>query len=186
MVGVPGIYYSGNHGLEIRGPDIHWVHPRAEEVSRSIWRGIESELEAFPGAFIEHKGLGAAVHYRAVPRGSLRRLREKVRRRIAGLKDRFRFLHGKMTVDLKPNVRWDKGNALETIRRVLPGSWMAVFVGDDVTDEEAFETIGPRALTVRIGRVSASSAQYVIPHRRLVDRLLEKLAGRSGNEARSR
>ena len=62
---------------------------------------------------------------------------------------------------------------------------MAVFVGDDATDEEAFQTIGPRALTVRIGRVKYSAAQYVIAHRRLVDPLLKVLARRSGVSAPS-
>ncbi|MBI4346237.1 MAG: trehalose-phosphatase [Elusimicrobia bacterium] len=183
-VAVSGIFYSGNHGLEIEGPDIRWTHPRAGGVDRSLWRGLKSDLAEFPGAFIEHKGLGAAVHYRAARRVSFRRLKERIQQRMAGLGERFRLLSGKKTFDLRPNLRWDKGHALETIRRALPGVWMAVFIGDDVTDEEAFRTIGPKALTVRIGRVKASSATYIIPHRRLVDSVLEKIAGRSGKEAR--
>ena len=119
------------------------------------------------------------VHWQEVPSPGW--VRERVRERLAGLGGRFRFLHGKKTFDLRPSFRWDKGNALESIRKVLPGCWMAVFLGDDATDEEAFQTIGPRALTIRIGRVRVSAAEYVIPRRRLVDLFLEKLARRAGN-----
>lgn len=180
MVGLSGLYYCGSHGLEIEGPGIRWVHPRAGGVGRSILRGLESDLREFPGAFIERKRLGAAVHYRRVLRSALRPLRDRIRARLAGLGDRLRFIHGKMTFDLRPDVRWNKGHALEAIRKQLPGGWRAVFVGDDATDEEAFRTIGARALTVRIGRVNASAAQFIIPRRRLVDRLLAAMAKRRG------
>lgn len=180
MVGLSGLYYCGSHGLEIEGPGIRWVHPQAGGVGRSILRGLESDLREFPGAFVERKRLGAAVHYRRVPRSALRRLRDRVRVRLAGLGDRLRFIHGKMTFDLRPDLHWNKGHALGAIRKRLPGGWRAVFVGDDATDEEAFRTLGARALTVRIGRVNASAAQFIIPRRRLVDRLLKALAKRRG------
>ena len=186
LVAMPEIYYAGNHGLEIHGPGIRWTHPKAQDLGNDLGRALADDLREFPGAFVEHKRLGIALHYRKVPARHLGRLRDKVRARLAGLKERFRFLRGKKTFDLRPDIPWDKGHALETIRRTLSGGWMAVFIGDDATDEEAFQTIGPRALTVRVGRVKTSAAQYVIPRRMLVDRLLETLARRSGASARAR
>lgn len=183
LIGLPGIYYAGNHGLEIDGPGIRWAHPQAAAVDRSVWRDIEADLKEFPGAFIEHKRLGAAVHYRSVPPRHHKRLRERLRDRFRMLRDRFRLLRGKKTFDLRHTLSWNKGDALEMIRKSMDGQhgWMAVFVGDDLTDEEAFQTIGPRALTVRIGRVRDSAAEYVIPRRHLVDRILESLAKRTGH-----
>jgi trehalose 6-phosphate phosphatase len=182
-VGLPGIYYAGNHGLEIEGPGIHWAHPRAATVARSIRLDLEEDLRDFPGLLIEHKRLGFAVHYRGVPMPHHGRLRARMKIRLAGLRKRYRLLHGKKTFDFRLDVPWDKGHALRAIRRTLTGGWTSIFVGDDVTDEEAFETIGPRALTVRIGRVKGSAAQYTLPSRRLVDLLLEKLSRRPGSGA---
>ena len=180
MLCLPGIYYAGNHGLEIRGPGFAWTHPDAGSVAPSIWRGLEQDLDSIPGAFLERKRLGAAVHYRGVPRPYHRRLRRLVLARARDLQDRFRLLAGKKTYDLRPRIAWDKGRALEMIRRRIEGpqAWLAVLVGDDATDEEGFRTLGRKALTVRVGRVRASAAEFAVPRRALVDHLLKALAER--------
>ncbi len=185
LVGLSGVYYGGNHGLELSGPGVSWSHPATGPVARSVFEDIEQVLRVFPGAALEHKGLGAAIHYRQVAQSHHERLRDRLKRRFHLLRDRFRLLHGKKTYDLRSKVAWNKGNALGEIRRHLAGGWMALFIGDDVTDEEAFRTLGPRALTVRVGRVKRSAAEYVLPHRRLVDRMLEILARRSAGEMAS-
>lgn len=177
-VELPGVYYAGNHGLQIEGPGLEWTHPRVGELDAAIWRSLKEDLEDIPGAIIERKGLGIAVHYRKVPKRYLRRLASRVRARFAGLRGIFRILHGKKTYDIRSAVPWNKGHALEAIRNQLTGRWMGVFIGDDRTDEEGFSTLGPRALTIRVGRASASKAQFVLSHRKQVDRLLEALAGK--------
>ncbi len=182
LVGLPGIYYSGNHGLQIEGPGIQWTHPEATAMDRALWQTLMKEIRAIPGALVEHKSLGAAVHYRQVPPSYRRRLQGIVRDYLRGLGPRFRILRGKKIYDLRSSLDWDKGRALAMIRDRLTEarSWNALFIGDDTTDEEAFRTLGPGALTVRVGRVSRSNARYVIPRRPLVDILLEKLAARPG------
>lgn len=177
-VGLPGVYYAGNHGLQIDGPGLQWTHPHADELDHARWRPLEEDLKDIPGALIERKRLGMAVHYRKVPRRFVRRLADRVRVRFAALRDKFRILHGKKTYDIRSSVPWNKGHALGAIRDRLPGGWMGVFIGDDRTDEEGFRTLGPRALTIRVGRVSASEAQYIFSNRKQVDRLLKSLAAR--------
>ena len=189
-VGLPGIYYAGNHGLEIEGPGIRWTHPQARGVDASVYVKLQEDLRAFPGHLLEHKSPGFAVHYRGVATRLHARLRKMVRARLRGLRPRFRVLRGKMTLDSRPDIPWNKGHALRMIRRTLAGSWTCVFIGDDVTDEEAFASLGRQALTLRIGRVKISSAQHILRSRRLVDLLLESLSRRSGGgpppQARSR
>lgn len=179
LVGLRGVYYAGNHGLEIHGPGLRWRHPRVEYVNGSMRALLENGIEAFPGAFLEDKRFGLAIHYRQVPPRFLKRLGGFVRARVSQFRDRLRLLHSKKTFDLRPNVPWNKGHALDMIRKNLPGGWMTVFVGDDHTDEEGFRTLGMRAMTIRVGAVKASAAQYVIPRRRLVDRLLTSILLRS-------
>lgn len=178
-VGLPGVYYAGNHGLQIDGPGLRWTHPHAGELNAASWRPLEDDLEKFPGAIVERKRLGIAIHYRMVPKRYMRRLSSRVRTRFAGLRDRYRLLHGKKAYDIRPSVPWNKGHALDTIRNQLTGPWVPVFIGDDRTDEEGFLTLGSRALTIRVGRVKSSQAQYIFAYRTQVDRLLKSLAARS-------
>ncbi|HAZ07343.1 MAG TPA: trehalose-phosphatase [Elusimicrobia bacterium] len=178
-VGLPGVYYAGNHGLQIDGPGLQWTHPHAGELDAASWRPLEEDLKDIPGAIVERKRLGMAVHYRKVPKRYIRRLADRVRTRFAELRNRFRILRGKKTYDIRSLVPWNKGHALDAIRNQLTGDWMGVFIGDDRTDEEGFRTLGPRALTIRVGRVNASEAQYIFSDRKQVDRLLKSLAARS-------
>ncbi|MBI4060575.1 MAG: trehalose-phosphatase [Elusimicrobia bacterium] len=178
-VGLPGVYYAGNHGLQIDGPGLRWTHPHAGELDAASWRSLVEDLKAIPGAIVENKGLGMAVHYRKVPKRYIRRLEDRVRNRFAGLRGKFRVLRGKKTYDIRSSVPWDKGHAFDAIRNQLPDGWMGVFIGDDRTDEEGFRTLGPRALTIRVGRVNASRAQYIFSDRKHVERLLKFLAARS-------
>lgn len=177
-VGLAGIYYGGNHGLELEGPSLRWTHPGALELDGDLRRALEKTLASFPGALVEDKRFGVALHYRAVPERRVRRLRERVREKLRRLQEGFRIHRIKKAFELRPDVGWDKGHALETIRRTLVGGWLAVFVGDDRTDEDGFRTLGPQALTVRVGRTSRSAARFVVPRREFVDRLLERLAHR--------
>ncbi|MBI3297481.1 MAG: trehalose-phosphatase [Elusimicrobia bacterium] len=177
-VGLRGVYYAGNHGLQIHGPGLEWTHPHVGRLDASIWRQLEEDLKGIPGAVVEPKRLGLAVHYRKVPKRYVRRLADRVRARFMGLRDRYRILRGKKTFDIRSTVPWDKGHALDAIRKRLTGGWKGLFIGDDLTDEEGFRTLGPRALTIRIGQVKTSAAQFVLSHRGQVDRLLESLAAR--------
>ncbi|HXT00602.1 MAG TPA: trehalose-phosphatase [Elusimicrobiota bacterium] len=177
-VGLSGVYYAGNHGLEIDGPGVRWAHPCAVGLDLAIRETLEEQLRDIPGVLVEHKRLGVTVHYRGVHPRHHGRLRLRMRGDLFESSTRYRVMRGKKTFDFRLDVPWDKGHALRAIRRTLKGAWTAVFVGDDVTDEEAFSTIGPRALTVRIGRVKRSGAQYVMPDRRQIDLFLGALARR--------
>lgn len=178
IVGLRKIFYAGNHGLRIQGPELDWTHPRAKPIDEALAPRLESDLKRFPGAFVERKVFGFALHYRSMaPRlvGSLRRF---IRSRVSSIGDGWRLLEGDKTFDLRPNLEWGKGHAMDLIRRSLPGGWLAVFVGDAGSDEEGFHALGPRALTIRIGKTDASAAHYRLPERQLVDPLLELLLKR--------
>jgi trehalose 6-phosphate phosphatase len=178
LVPVPGVYLAGNHGLQIEGPGLSWRHPQAAAFDPAFWKTLEWEVRDIPGTLLEHKRLGVAVHYRKVPPRHVRRLSERLRVRLGGLRDRYRVLRSKKTFDIRPVVPWDKGHAFNAIRDRLPGGWLGIFIGDDKTDEEGFATLGRRALTVRVGRVESSAAQFILSHRGQVDRLMAALAVR--------
>ena len=72
LVAISGIYYAGNHGLEIEGPGLNWVSPEAE-TARATINDLSGQLAAalqnIAGVIVEDKGLSISVHYRLVKRG---------------------------------------------------------------------------------------------------------------------
>ena len=68
-VGLRGLYYGGNHGMELAGPGLRW-RDDAADAAKSMVSDIASGLKArFPsgtGVLVENKDLSASVHYRSL------------------------------------------------------------------------------------------------------------------------
>ena len=70
MVGIDGITYAGNHGLEILHPDgTKFVHPMPESAESDIKELIKKLTQEVctDGAWVENKGVLLTYHYREVP-----------------------------------------------------------------------------------------------------------------------
>jgi trehalose 6-phosphate phosphatase len=82
---------------------------------------------------------------------------------------------GKLVVNLVPAGAPNKGTALVELRKAEQAD-TALYVGDDVTDEDVFELEQPgRLVGVRVGASRSSAAAYFLRHQREVDRLLGRL-----------
>ena len=80
-----------------------------------------------------------------------------------------------MVVNLLPEGAPTKGTALERARRLLVCD-LALYVGDDETDEDVFGVSGPeRLLSVRVGSAPQSRALYCLKHQGEIDGLLRRL-----------
>jgi trehalose 6-phosphate phosphatase len=151
------VYYAGNHGLEIEGPDVHRVHEIAADAHatlQALARQLERELAGIDGVIVEDKTLTLSVHFRLVSdREQEARVRDAVRacaRDHAGL----RLTDGKKVVEIRPDVDWNKGRALRFLRETLEdrfGRGPAVFIGDDRTDEDAFRELGATDCSIVVG-----------------------------------
>jgi trehalose-phosphatase len=142
LVPVPGIAFSGNHGLEIAEggavltvPDVDPFLPALARLAREL-----VPAAAGVGAWVEDKGATLAVHYRQAPDPAA--AEEALRRDAlplvaeAGLAGRF----GRMVLEVRPPVPLDKGTA---VRRLLRGRQVdrSLFAGDDTTDLDAFGVV---------------------------------------------
>ncbi len=165
IVRVPGIAYIGNHGLEIRAKGRTWVHPGAVRQERAIGRAaaaIEAKICGFPGAFVEDKRFTVSVHFRQADARHYASLRnvivEEVRRSRGGLV----LSRGKKVLEIKPNIRWDKGKGvLELLRRAgASRPFFPIYIGDDRTDEDAFRSLQDRGLTIRVGSGRRTLARH--------------------------
>lgn len=168
-VGIPGVFCSGNHGFEIErgggrrayGPARRFVpliHGLAERLARNV-RGID-------GARVEDKGLTCSVHYRRCVPSDARRvyhLCEEVTGHWRMTGD-IRVTRGKKVYEIRPGVDWDKGKALAWMLRALWGKsrkGAVVYVGDDATDEEAFEMVKRLSgLAIRVGAAPYATQAY--------------------------
>jgi trehalose 6-phosphate phosphatase len=162
--GVTVWYVIGNRYLE--PPEV--VERRCNEVQG--WLPIlRHELHGMEGIAIEDKGASLAVHYRrAVDREQARQAIRAAATMLAGV----RAVAGKEVVNLLP-AGADKGAAVDRVRRQL-GCELAMYVGDDGTDEDAFSA-GPSVLGVRIGHAANSAARYCLRDQDQMDELFERL-----------
>ena len=169
-VGLDDIAYAGNHGLQIAGPGWAWTHPEADQardVVGACCRRLERRLRGIPGAWVEDKGLTAAVHYRRTPHRLEETVRIAVHEEIARAPSGALVVRpGKHVLDIRPDVSWDKGAAVRWMLsrwfgETWPPSACVVYAGDDKTDEDVFEALPDPAVTVKVGpHTSPTAACY--------------------------
>jgi trehalose-phosphatase len=186
---IPGeVYVAGFHGLEIHAPGEIFMHPEAAAATstmRAIAEAMRPHLPALPGAFIEDKVFSVALHYReATPavRVVAQSCFMKVAREYVD-SGRVRVLPGSCVVELLPGVSWHKGSALRWIRErieLVHGPTFTVYVGDDVTDEDAFRAVGPEGMTIAASD-RATGAEFSVNGPDGVKRLLHSLDGPEDN-----
>lgn len=179
-VGLRGIIYAGNHGLEITYSKKRFIYPAAKKyvpIISAAAAGLKENLLPFPGAVLEDKTFSLSLHYRLV-KG----------KRLAGLKKRFlqivepylsagelKLTSGKKVWELRPPINWNKGKALLWLVQRL-GKPLAIFMGDDLTDEDAFRAVNKiGGVSILIGRRLSSAAQYSLGGTRQTQAFLRKI-----------
>lgn len=172
-------YLIGNHGLEGL-PDERRLNAELS-VTCERWRSwLAPRLPAIdPGIWLEDKQLSLSVHYlhardRQAAESALAAL-------FAQLLPAPRIIPGKCIFSLLPPGRGDKGEAVLQLLRST-GAAGALYVGDDITDEDVFRLRHPDILSVRVEPSASSAAPwYVADHAAmlpLLDRLIDCLPQR--------
>jgi trehalose-phosphatase len=164
LVGVRSLIYVGNHGLEISGPRIRHRPEVPAAWRRDLKRLLKFiEADAPPGGLVERKGVTASIHYRLVSVANRRRWLPRLRSRLAAetATGRFRVVHGKAVLELRPPVDWNKGEAVRwLLARPALRDRTPVYLGDDATDEDAFRAVRMNGVGVLVGRPRRSAAHY--------------------------
>jgi trehalose 6-phosphate phosphatase len=158
----------GNHGFE-------FLRPRPVPVAvlrqvRSWRRQLEGELAGLAGVYFEDKRSTLAIHY-GLGRG-WKRAEAAVyaaANRLAGT----RLIPGKKVLNVLPHDFPNKGDALRSLLAKL-GLARALYLGDDVTDEDAFAVGEPLVLGVHVGP-GRSLAPWRVASQGQVDELLARL-----------
>jgi trehalose 6-phosphate phosphatase len=179
-VRIDGISYLGNHGLEILAGRWSWVHPgalSARPAVRTALRRIRREIGGTSGLLIEDKGLTASLHVRAVEPALRARVLEATMDEIQRLRPALKVTAGKMVIEIRPNVMWDKGRGILKVSRWMGRGRTAVrvYIGDDRTDEDAFRALGGKDVTIHVGRSGITAARFRISDVDHVWKFLEAL-----------
>jgi trehalose-phosphatase len=164
MIGLPDLLVVGNHGLEWQHRDDRWVHPAAETSRQSLVAALAEvgsatvEAGLDEGVILEDKRLSASVHYRLSPDPVA--AREVILSAAGNTASRhgLRVSEGRFVLELRPEVVVNKGTA---ITELVKAHHLAsvVYLGDDVTDVDAFVAIrtlreNDIAMTVSVGVLS--------------------------------
>ena len=144
-VGIPGIWYAGCHGFELVGPDGSHHEHEVGAAAIPIVAGAAAELRAalaqIPGLRVAHTRFTVAVHYREVAPEHIDDIVATTHQ--LGRRNNLRVTIGRMLVELRPAVDWDKGTRLAWIRSRIDESksLVPIYIGGDLTDEDAFEEV---------------------------------------------
>ena len=142
-VGIDELIYGGNHGLELRGPGLNFVHPEAAQLTGSVnqaYERLQQGVADMAGVLIEHKGLTLTVHYRSTSEGFVHEVKESVEAVVGPFVESGALIiaPGKKALEIRPDVAWDKGKAISRLQETFPQASLTVFFGDDLADEAGF------------------------------------------------
>jgi trehalose 6-phosphate phosphatase len=186
-VGISNICYGGNHGLVISGKGLQFIHPGALTAKTLIDEAagrLGKEAERFEGAWVERKRLTVSLHYRLVDKQAVPKVKRAFHRVAAEFSEngQLTVIKGKKVLELTPGVSWDKGKAVLWILDHLKDSVLAIFIGDDLTDESAFKVLKRKGITVRIGKSKRTLASFYLKDYRETFRLLKSIQMIDGRE----
>jgi trehalose 6-phosphate synthase/phosphatase len=183
--GIPGLWLAAEHGALLRSPGSTGWRPLRAGAGGDWKRAIRPVLEDFagrlPGSLIEEKALSIAWHYRLADREFGRWLAQELAATLAAqlANSDLTVLHGRRVVEVR--YAWaTKGEAYAAIDAELGRHGPVVAIGDDRTDEDLFERLGPDAWTIRVGdgptaaRWSLAGQDEVLP---TLEAIAEALGG---------
>lgn len=154
---------AGLHGLVRR--DARGVVTTTAVETEALARArtaLATFAEANPGVLLEDKGLALALHYRMAPACEAA-ARAVVSAIVAALAGRVEVQEGKMVLEVRA-LGANKGLAVEAFMAEPPfRGRVPVYIGDDLTDEDAFAVVkkmGGRTIKVGSG---PSLAEWRIP-----------------------
>jgi len=187
----PSTVIIGSHGAEpgfvqddgrlSAGP------PVLEEDQRALLQRLRERAEAIcapvSGSWVEEKPTAIVVHTRPVTDDDAAAALERATLEELGALTGVRAIAGKRVVELSV-AHATKGDAVRLLRTGFPTRELAadtpvMYIGDDVTDEDALGSLGPADIGIKVGD-GATAATYRVPDPVAVGQILARLADLGG------
>lgn len=181
---IKGLALAGNHGLEFTSKNFDFAHPEINK-SKKLIKAIANELKKacrpIMGAFLEDKGLTLSVHFRLVKEKDMPRLFGGIYGAIMPHlnKKRIKVTFGKKVIEIRPPIKWGKASLIAFLLKQKNAKQITpVYIGDDKTDEQAFQILRKRkrGITIFVGEGHVNSnAEYFVKDTKAVVRFLRLL-----------
>lgn len=163
FVGLEQIFYVGCHGLEWTAPDgtrdRSWTSRVSADALGSLREEVSRTMVDFEGVFLEDKGVALALHYRRSERDTaLAACMEFVRlvHRYQHQGVNLELLAGKEVIEAKSAGR-TKGDAIAQIIANYVPTALPIYIGDDITDESAFDIIAKKGMAIFVGEATRTT-----------------------------
>lgn len=181
LVALEGLLYAGSHGFDISGPDGDMELQQGANYLPDLdlaEKNLAEALVKIPGIQLERKKFAIAVHFRRAKIEDVPTVENIVDTTVAKCPG-LRKTGGKMIFELRPDIDWDKGKALLWILTQLgmdDDNICPIYIGDDLTDEDAFCVLQTRGIAILVGNDQRlTAAGYVLKDPEEVGLFLERL-----------
>ncbi len=190
LMGVFDLVVAGSHGFDIWSPQMGRIEHAAasgfEGLLATATAELREALAPIEGAIVEPKRASVAAHYRLAAGPQRVEVEQVVDRLLAKHVDELKVTPGKMVFEIQPKLDWDKGRAVLHLLTVLEldrDEVLPIYVGDDITDEHAFEALAGRGIGVIVANLNdpesrgrPTGAEFVLESIEEVERFLDSLA----------
>jgi trehalose 6-phosphate phosphatase len=158
LMGIRNLVVAGSHGFDIWSPEQGTIEHEAasgfEDLLAGVTARLQKELSGIQGAVVEPKRASVAAHYRLVAPDQRPQIQQAVDRLLAEYPEDLKVTPGKMVYELQPRLDWDKGRAVLHLITALGLDGeddLPIYLGDDITDEHAFEALSGRGIGIFVG-----------------------------------
>ncbi|MDZ4678528.1 MAG: trehalose-phosphatase [Oligoflexia bacterium] len=171
FIPIKKIQVLGNHGIEGSKINLKTKNNIFNQVAK--WNEkLKPQVLKYSGVNIENKKYSLSIHYRhAINRSKTRAQLLEI---IKKLEIRARVIDGIFVLNLLPLKSGNKGEALKKLIKKSVCT-TSLYIGDDITDEDAFKLSSNRVLTVRVGVSKKTKAQFHLKQQSEILKLLKTL-----------
>ncbi|RIJ41894.1 trehalose-phosphatase [Pontibacter oryzae] len=182
LVKLDNLYFAGSHGFDISGPGNMHTEPGGAKAAIPALDNAQVELNKLltgvKGVLVERKRYAIAVHYRNVPDEQVQRVLDAAHEVLTRHKE-LKPGPGKKVLELKPNLDWHKGKAVRWLLAELDlnqPNIIPLYIGDDLTDEDAFAELQGSGIGILVGEHDEdTAAEYRLEDVEEVQAFLEAL-----------
>ncbi|MGH9712358.1 MAG: trehalose-phosphatase [Candidatus Acidiferrales bacterium] len=173
MLEVEGVHVFGSHGAEMKGKKTALGSATRRALAHAR-RDVRTQLEVLPRIWVEDKLVSLAVHYRGARPAIVRDAHAALLRILAPLRRTLSVMNGKKVWEIQARDVAGKGARVRKLVGALPARALAIYAGDDVTDESAFAAM-PNQITIHVGRRADTHARFRLQNPAEVLRFLTRL-----------
>ena len=164
-INLENLIYAGSHGFRISGPEgLYMEHEKSYEILprlNKIENNLHQDFKNVKGVQIDRKRYAIAIHFRNANENDIPFIKQKVDEMVKNSPG-FKKGEGKKILEIKPDLDWHKGKALlwilEKLQLTDKSKYIPVYIGDDVTDEDAYKAIEKEGIGIQVGPVEYSTS----------------------------